>query len=30
LGYKVIILESIEDTGIGLAVMNRARRAAKK
>jgi len=30
LGYGVIILESIEDTGIGLAVMNRARRAAKK
>lgn len=30
LGYETIILEGIEDSGIGLAVMNRAYRAAKK
>ncbi|MBP3283960.1 MAG: threonylcarbamoyl-AMP synthase [Clostridia bacterium] len=29
-GYKRIILEEIEDKEIGLAVMNRAKRAAKK
>lgn len=29
MGYEIAIMEGIKETGIGLAVMNRARRAAK-
>ena len=30
IGYKYAIMESVEEEGIGIAIMNRARRAAKK
>ncbi|MBE5812148.1 MAG: threonylcarbamoyl-AMP synthase [Clostridiales bacterium] len=30
LGYKIAIMEAVEEDGIGMAIMNRARRAAKK
>ena len=29
-GYEVAIMEAVEEEGIGMAIMNRARRAAKK
>lgn len=30
LGYEIAIMEAVEEDGIGMAIMNRARRAAKK
>jgi len=30
LGYEVAVMEAVEEDGIGMAIMNRARRAAKK
>lgn len=30
LGYEVAIMEAVDEDGIGMAIMNRARRAAKK